>query len=405
MKREHLRSVQLKYLISRDESLPIQKRVRKRPYILFTFRDPANGRTYTKTRKIEFVDLHRDLEGGLKIAEEFFEALKRKLALDTLNLKTVFPLPATITLKQFFGEYLEAREKEVLRGNLSPGTLRADRDSSARFRRILGEQTRLAALEPEHIREYIDALLGAEHRPGQTYSRATINIDIRHLRAALGQAVKAGILPANPFEEIRQLKVEKIPRHLWPDEESRLREYFRALGIPHQLDFFEFDLLTGLRADEMLHADINRLQRTRRQEHEIQIHGKGGKYRWVPVEMVMEIIERRRGLMTDLPRLQKYLGDLESVNVEEALTRARAGRLFFEIGSYFTVSQFFRRARMRCALPDKVKPHSLRHTFAVRFLENQWGDIYTLSQILGHSSVTTTQVYLYCTPELRRLSK
>lgn len=404
MNRQNLKSIQLKYLISRDPSLPLQKRVRKRPYILFTFRDET-GRTYTKTKKIEFVDLHKDLEGGLKIAEEFFETLKRKLALDTLDLKSVFPLPARLNLKQFFGEYLEAREKEVRRGNLSPGTLRADRDSSARFRRILGDAFPLAAVTPERIREYIDALLQAEHRPGQPYSRATINIDLRHLRAALGRAVKAGILPENPFAEIRQLKVEKIPRHLWPEEEQRLREYFRSLGIPHQADFFEFDLLTGLRADEMLHADLRRLQRTARQEHELHVLGKGGKYRWVPVEAAMEIVERRRGLITDPPRLKKYLGELESVSVEEALARAREGRLFFEIGSYFTVSQFFRRARMRCALPEKVKPHSLRHTFAVRFLELRKGDIYTLSQILGHSSVTTTQIYLFCTPELRRMNK
>lgn len=401
MNRQNLKSIQLKYLISRDPSLPLHKRVRKRPYILFTFRDEA-GRTYTRTKKIDFVDLHKDLEGGLKIAEEFFETLKRKLALDTLDLKSVFPLPARLNLKQFFGEYLEAREKEVRRGNLSPGTLRADRDSSARFRRLLGDAFPLAAVTPERIREYIDALLQAEHRPGQPYSRATINIDLRHLRAALGRAVKAGILTENPFAEIRQLKVEKIPRHLWPEEEARLREYFSALGIPHQADFFEFDLATGLRADEMLHAGVAHLHRAG--QLELQVLGKGGKYRWVPVESAAEIIERRRSLMSDPPRLKKYLGELESVNVEEALARAGAGLLFFEIGSYFTVSQFFRRARMRCALPEKVKPHSLRHTFAVRFLEKRMGDIYTLSQILGHSSVTTTQIYLYCTPELRRLN-
>jgi integrase/recombinase XerD len=339
------------------------------------------------------VNLHEDLHGGLKIAREYYQTLIRKLSLETLDLKQVFPISSRLTLQEFFAGYLDEREKAVYRGSLSPGTLRADYNAVNRFVKSLGASYPLLAVDEKRIFEYIDRALSAG------YSKSTINIDIRHIGAALNKAVKNGIIPKNPFAEVPQLRVEKIPRHLWPEEEQVLREYFTALGIPYQQDFFEFDLQTGLRVEEIFNLEVNNLR-----GENIRVLGKGQKWRWVPVEKSGEMIERRRGLITDQKRLKKYLGDLPGVNLAAAESRARTGRLFFEISELTSFAHFILKARRRCDLPDKVKPHSLRHTFAVRFLESG-GDIYLLSQLMGHSSVKTTEIYLYCTPELMRRVK
>jgi len=387
-------SIQLKYRINKDTSLPIDQQVRKRPYILFTLANAA-GEVYTKTKKIEHVNLHRDLEGGLAIARLYFKELSDKLALNILNLKDVFPQKYRITLRDFLGEYLELRRHEVEIGNLSPGTLKADTNAAGRFRKTLGPQIYISGITPPLLREYIRTQLAAG------YAKTTINIDIRHIGGAFSQAVKNGLLPANPFSDIKELKVEKIPRHLWPEEEAILREYFRERQIIHQLDFYEFDLMTGLRLDEMLQAETGNL-RPAGNGLELRVLGKGKKWRWVPVNRAMEIIERRRQLMADGKQLRDYLFELKGVNQEEARRRALAGKLFFEITEETTPPQFIKRARQRCRLPDKITTHSLRHTFAVRALESGM-DIYLLSQLLGHSHITTTEIYLECTPELRRV--
>jgi len=388
-------SIQLKYRISKDTTLPIERQVRKRPYILFTLENPA-GEVYTKTKKIEHVNLHRDLEGGLAIARLYFKEISDKLALNILNLKEVFPQRSRLTLQAFLAEYLEQRFKEVQRGNLSPGTLRADNNAADRFRNGIGRQTLLSGVTPSSLRDYIDGQLAAG------YAKTTINIDLRHMGGAFGQAVKNGLLEMNPFNEIKELKVEKIPRHLWPEEEKILREYFRENNIKHQADYFEFDLATGLRTEEMFNADLNQLRGNRHGEQDLGVIGKGNKFRWVPVDSVMNILEWRRGIIRDMARLKDYLWEIPGIDIQEALRRAAEGKVFFEFGSYFTIPQFINRARTRCKLPPTVRPHSLRHTFAVRFLENNLGDIYDLKEIMGHAHVTTTEIYLSCTPELLR---
>jgi site-specific recombinase XerD len=390
MNRDHLKTVQLKYRKSKDTNLPHREQVRKRPYILFSFQDPDTGKRYTKTKTIEFVDLHNDFENGIKVAQEYYESLCRKLALDTLNLKSVFPVNRTITLKEFFGIYLEEREKAVNRGSLSAGTLRADMNASNRFKKSLGDSYPLQAVSEKTVYDYIDGQLRAG------YAKSTINIDIRHLGGAMGKAVKSGLIDENPFADVKELPVEKIPRHLWPEEEAELRKYFREIRIPHQQDFFEFDISTGLRVEEIFNANLGKIR-----QEEIHVLGKGNKWRWIPLGKNKKIIERRQDLISDGRRLRDYLFDLKGVTVQEAVNRAEKGHLFFEITELTSFAHFIQKARRRCSLPDKVKPHCLRHTYAVRFLEGG-GDIYLLSKLMGHSSVKVTEIYLECTPELRK---
>lgn len=412
LERSHLVGIQLKYRRSKDTSLPITRQVRKRPYVLFRFRDPATGRRYTKTKIIPHIDLHEDFERGLQVAQEYIHNLRRKLALDVLNLQEIFPTPSTLTLQQFFHTYLELRGKAVQQGRLSAGTLRADVDSSRRFLSVMGADRRLAAITPQHLRRYVDELLSRRHsatdgRPaGKSYSRATVNIDIRTMRAAFAFALRQGLIATNPFSGISELRTEKTPRHLSNEEVLRLRQFFQSKGIVHWSDCFEFALATGLRVQELLSANAGEIKAEDiggRISHFLRVLGKGGKWRWVPVDDVWEIIERRRALMGDAPRLRQYLFQARNLDLAGAEERAGRGLLFFELAEPHSFSQILRRARIACRLPATIKPHALRHTFAVRFLEDDRGDIYTLSQILGHSSVSTTEIYLSATPRLLRM--
>lgn len=136
----------------------------------------------------------------------------------------------------------------------------------------------------------------------------------------------------------------------------------------------------------------------------LRVYGKGSKlktrFRFVPALDVQDILDRRRNLLQDQTALKIYLDSLKGIDIYKASQRAKNGFIFFELSQGLSISQFIRRARIACDLGPHIKPHALRHTFAIRFLEERKGDIYRLSQILGHSSVKTTEIYLYATPRL-----
>ena len=410
MKADQVISVCLKIYRKNDPNLPDRLRYRKNPLIEFKFRDEA-GRVYSKSKAVKFIDLHGDCKQGLAAAREYEKSIRRKLALETLDLDKLFKHSAggkVLTLGAFCDGYLKERARLVDLGNLSPGTLRADRDSINRFVRVLGANYPLSGIDKEMVEGYLSTMLKKTFgHSGKTYKRTTLNLDLRHLGAAFNSAHKNGTIPANPFAVVKKLPVEKIPRALSEDEEKIFFDYLEKSGNVAWVDFVTWGRHTGMRIGEIFDADLNLLEPHKiggQVVHFLKVYGKGSKlgtrWRWVPVDNVIEIIHRRRALMDDARQLKKYLFSLKTVDYLSARARASAGKLFFEYRDPMSINQFFRRARKACGLPNTITPHSLRHTFAVRFLEDDLGDIYKLSQILGHSTVKTTEIYLHATPKL-----
>lgn len=376
---------------------------RKRPIILFTFEDGS-----TKTLNIQHVDLRENPEKAIQVGKKILDRIQTDLALRTFNIKQYFPELNTITLKEFFGTYLEHRSREVERGNISEGTRQADADYTKLFISITGENTKIAAVNKNTIQHFVDTLLETETRYGTTYSPTTINIHLRTLSSAFTHAVKEGIIDHNPFISFPKLDTENTSRHMEPHEVEAMRAELSASSVSWHLDFFEFGLLTGLRRSEMLSANLNNLKKESFDGREVlllKVIGdvKGSKrfkqkWRWVPVDQASHIIEKRSGIINDPGKLNAALMSdaLDKVHRQ----RADEGYLFFEISSKNSVSEFFRTARKNAGLDKKLTIHSLRHTFAVRYLEEERGDIYSLSRILGHSDVKTTEIYLSATPKL-----
>ncbi len=111
--------------------------------------------------------------------------------------------------------------------------------------------------------------------------------------------------------------------------------------------------------------------------NDLVITGKGGKTRMVPVmPVVQEAIAHYRSLCPF------------SVDSDEPMFRgAKGGPLRAEI-----VQRLMRSLRLSLGLPDKATPHALRHSFATHLLANG-GDLRTIQELLGHASLSTTQVY------------
>jgi integrase/recombinase XerC/integrase/recombinase XerD len=131
----------------------------------------------------------------------------------------------------------------------------------------------------------------------------------------------------------------------------------------------------GLRADEVAnlkYQDINFNQRY------LKVLGKGKKERIVPVGLktcksIMDYIYKRR-----------FVGEIEHVFLTKELQKMTTK----------SITQTFARLKKKSGVV-RLYAHLCRHTFATNFLLYGIGDVYQLSQILGHSNVKTTEIYLH----------
>jgi integrase/recombinase XerD len=113
----------------------------------------------------------------------------------------------------------------------------------------------------------------------------------------------------------------------------------------------------------------------------VRVIGKGDKERLVPVgDVALEAIER-------------YLAARESL-AEEPLFVSRRGRRLDRMAAW----RIMRKAATRAGLDGRVTPHTLRHSFATHMLEGG-ADLRVVQELLGHASITTTQLYTHITGE------
>jgi site-specific recombinase XerD len=176
-----------------------------------------------------------------------------------------------------------------------------------------------------------------------------------------------------------------LPRVLKAPEVARLLDSIPtdgegALGGPLNMRdraLFELAYACGLRAEEIVSLDVSDVDHDGEQ---LRVEGKGSKTRFVPVgEVAMSTV--RRYLDRSRPAL---LGE----GNQPALFLSRSGR---RLGTS-DVRRRLRAWTTRAGIPADVSPHALRHSFATHLLDGG-ADLRAIQELLGHSSISTTQVY------------
>ncbi len=140
---------------------------------------------------------------------------------------------------------------------------------------------------------------------------------------------------------------------------------------------FELAYGSGLRAQEL----VSVLQESVDFDNEeIRVSGKGGKERIVPMgELAQNALERY---------LERSRPHLVGEKRAKALFLSKSGKQLSTSDIHRRLGIWFKRA----ALPGKVSPHMLRHSFATHLLEGG-ADLRSIQELLGHSRISTTQVY------------
>jgi len=243
------------------------------------------------------------------------------------------------------------------------------------FAEWAGEQ----GLGPADVR-YRDVRRYAAGLSGAGAEAATVARKLAAVRGLYGFLVRTDRAAANPAELVSSPKrSQKLPRVLTAEQMRSLLERIPA-HTPLELRdraMLELAYSCGLRCEEIVNLDEGALDF---ETEQLRVLGKGSKERLLPVgEPAQRALRRylekgRRALVSD-PR-------------EPALFLSKSGRRLSNSDVTRRLGLWTREA----ALAAGVSPHSLRHSFATHLLEGG-ADLRTIQELLGHASISTTQVY------------
>lgn len=248
----------------------------------------------------------------------------------------------------------------------------ADLDGLARWCTAQG-------IEPEQatgrqLRRYAASLSADGLAPASTARK------LAAMRSLYRSLREHGLVPANPADLIAAPKKPvSLPKVLTSEQMSALLDRIPSSSPLELRDraLFELAYASGLRAEELVMLPVSAVDFDREQ---VRVEGKGAKTRLVPVgETALASIQR----WTEQGRPA-----LRPAPEEHALFVSKSGRRL----STSDVRRRLRTWARHAALQGGVSPHALRHSFATHLLDGG-ADLRAIQELLGHSSISTTQVY------------
>lgn len=259
------------------------------------------------------------------------------------------------------------RYLEVQRG-ASPHTVRAYRKDLELFFESVPED-----FDEADIRGFV----ASELRRGN--AKSTASRRLASLRSFFRFLHREGYIKSNPARLVSSPKLPKrLPRFLSVDEIFSLVEKPEGIGFAAARDraILELAYSSGLRVSELAGLNTGDL---RAKEGLVRVRGKGKKERIVPVG-------------------KKALKAIEAYLVERLLGQSTERALFLnKKGSRLTersIRRIVEKYSRLIALSGRVSPHTLRHTFATHLLHGG-ADLRVIQELLGHSSLSTTQKYTH----------
>ncbi|HWK26808.1 MAG TPA: tyrosine recombinase XerC [Solirubrobacter sp.] len=208
----------------------------------------------------------------------------------------------------------------------------------------------------------------------------TLARKLASIRGLFRSLVEHGEVSANPADLLPAPRLPRtLPDVLKPDDVARLLERIPATTPLEQRDraLFELAYSSGLRAEELVDLDVPAIDFDAEQ---VRVEGKGSKTRFVPVG--------EPALRSIAAYLERARPALQSADPDPALFLSKSGRRL-------STSDVRRRLRVwarHASTQTGVHPHALRHSFATHLLDGG-ADLRAIQELLGHASISTTQVY------------
>ncbi|MBE3585017.1 tyrosine recombinase XerC [Desulfofundulus thermocisternus] len=232
----------------------------------------------------------------------------------------------------------------------------------------------------QHLRAF------AAHLQSCGFARATVARKLATWRSFFRYLTREEVLPASPAASLSSPKIERrLPRFLFADE---CRVLVEAPPVDTPLGLRDRALLetlyaSGMRVGELVALNLGDLDLGRAF---IRVAGKGARERLLPIgACAVQALENY---------LEKGRPALVSAGSGEALFLNYRGRRLSARGVRKIIDKYVRQV----SLDRRVSPHMLRHSFATHLLDNG-ADLRAVQELLGHVSLSTTQIYTHVTRE------
>lgn len=271
--------------------------------------------------------------------------------------------------------------------NYSPNTIKSYENELLKFKEYLEmEELDYLKINKDNVRSYLKYLDNLK------YKNSSIGRNISALRSFYRFLVIKERIGKNIFASIRNPKIErKLPNFLSELDMERILEFSTNENYKPNIytsrDLLIIELLydTGCRVDELVNIKLKDVNQT---EKSIKVLGKGAKERIVFYgEYGREYLENYlidREVLLNGRKSEYLFVSLES----DQLTTRRIAQIIEDILKIVGIK-------------NKVTPHTLRHTFATHLLNNN-ADLRSVQELLGHSSLSTTQIYTHVSNERLR---
>ncbi|OIL69198.1 tyrosine recombinase XerC [Oenococcus oeni] len=284
----------------------------------------------------------------------------------------------TSTMKKY-EEYLQAERQ------YSTLTLKAYREDIGEFVNFFSQNggfKDFSAIDRFDVRIYLNNLYERK------LAKTSIARKISSLRSFYHFLIENSLAKKNPFANIEfRSSNKKLPEFLYPAE---VIEYLRAAADPqndqHLRNSALIELLyaTGMRIFEITNLTFSQIDFN---SQIVDITGKGKKQRIIPfgkpaLASLKQYLPWREKTMQKFSEKHSYI----FINTR--------GRQLTENGAEYILKQVSKRSK----LTANIHPHMLRHSFATHLLNNG-ADIRTVQELLGHASLSTTQIYTHITTE------
>lgn len=270
----------------------------------------------------------------------------------------------------------------IVEKNSSPLTLRNYTQALTAYQAFMGEKFfSWKNSSPDDFRAYLFQCMKDE------VSRATIRLRFSALRSFYKYLVYRHGLAKSPLNDIQMPKAERklpvvlnqkqivelleIPLKLEPDKQAPSWMPMRDAAI------LELFYSTGMRLAELASLSVDDVDKP---NDCVKVLGKGEKERIIPIgKYAMDAVQKYRS------EAQHYEGPLFISKLRKRLSTRSIGKL---LQKYLVAS----------SIPFNVTPHKLRHSFATHLLDNG-ADLRSVQSLLGHASLSTTQIYTHVTKE------
>jgi integrase/recombinase XerC len=324
--------------------------------------------TGASTSAIDITHGHGNGNGNNKaVAEKNFSPLVRQF-LDYLRLEKHF---SDYTVKSYGADLIQF-------GQFLAGEIGASHTAQPRNGSTLDEKQ--LAVEPLTVREFLAYLYA------QNYTKSTTARKLATLRSFYKFLIRRGMLSVNPLSTIRTPKQEKrLPKCLDLEQVQKLLDAPGDADLLSARDKAMLEVLysSGIRVSELVELEMSDLDLT---EGVLRVKGKGRKDRLTPIGSQA------------IKALQRYF-DLRALD-SRSQQSTHATRVFLnkhgEPLSTRSVRRKLDKYLVQAGLDPGISPHTLRHSFATHLLNNG-ADLRSVQELLGHQSLSTTQIYTHLT--------